>query len=88
MKTLSVTEAVSLIESTPLDSYIIVDFDETLILRNSTEEYLDSIQPRFIAAFLLYLISLFKPWIFLGKVLRIHISQDWIRVFFVTALFP
>ena len=82
------TEAVSLIESTPLDSYIIVDFDETLILRNSTEEYLDSIQPRFIAAFLLYLISLFKPWIFLGKVLRIHISQDWIRVFFVTALFP
>ena len=44
--------AKSIAQASP-DTSVIVDFDETLFLLNSSAEYLNSLQPRFIAAIIL-----------------------------------
>ncbi|NES83968.1 MAG: haloacid dehalogenase-like hydrolase [Moorea sp. SIO2B7] len=75
-------------ESAPNDTPIIVDFDETLFLRNSTEEYLNSLQPRAIGAILLALLSFVKPWNWLPRPIKGDVSRDWVRVVVATLFFP
>lgn len=70
------------------ENAVILDFDETLFLRNSTEEYLNSLQPRFLGALLLLILSLIKPWQWLPKPIRGDISRDWLRVLIATLFFP
>ncbi|MEE9404627.1 MAG: hypothetical protein V3V20_07025 [Algisphaera sp.] len=41
---------------------IIVDFDETLFLSNSTDHFLDHVRPRFLAAFILAVLAVLRPW--------------------------
>lgn len=41
---------------------VLVDLDETLYLRNSTEDFLDSAVPGLLALLLLRLLDLLKPW--------------------------
>ncbi|MEB3182453.1 MAG: haloacid dehalogenase-like hydrolase [Nostocaceae cyanobacterium] len=65
---------------------VIVDFDETLLLRNSTEEYLNSLQPRAIAVVLLLVLEKLKPWSWLPGI-RAE-ARDWLRVVLATLLFP
>lgn len=77
-----------LIETAPADTPIIVDFDETLFLRNSTEEYLNSLQPRILGALLLSLLNYLKPWNWLLAPIRGYESRDWLRVVVATILFP
>jgi hypothetical protein len=67
---------------------IIVDFDGTLLLRNSTEAYLDAACPRQIAAFLLAFLDMTKPWRLLPGANRTWIYSDWIRMMTVTVLLP
>jgi len=68
---------------------VIIDFDETLFLHNSTEEYLNSLQPRFLGALLLFALSFLKPWNWLmPKPYRGEVSRDWFRVILATILFP
>ena len=68
---------------------IVIDFDETLFLRNSTEAYLDTIQPRPLGAILLFALKLVRPWRWLPKHLRAdELSKDWIFVLSATLLFP
>ncbi len=68
----------------PDDATLVVDFDETLWLRNSTEAYLASLRPRFLAAPLLWLLDILKPWRFLGG----EAAADWLRVLVATIVFP
>ena len=84
----SQNEVASSIQEVSLNESIIVDFDETLLLRNSTAEYLNSLQPRFLAAILLKVISLLKPWKFFVRGEAAAISRDWFLVFFSTILLP
>ncbi|AFZ04121.1 haloacid dehalogenase-like hydrolase [Calothrix sp. PCC 6303] len=84
----SATEVVSFFKNKSEKSLIILDFDETLLLRNSTEEYLNIIQPRPIAAILLIILDAVKPWRFLPKKIATETSRDWIRVLLVTIIFP
>jgi hypothetical protein len=44
------------------DGPILLDLDETLYLRNSTEDFIDSARPRLLALLLMRLLDLFKPW--------------------------
>ncbi len=81
-------EVVSFLRNNSEESLIILDFDETLLLRNSTEEYLNTIQPRAIAAILLIILDAVKPWKFLPKKIGGETSRDWIRVVLLTILFP
>lgn len=48
------------------DGPVIVDFDETLYLRNSTEDFLDSARPGWLAKIILKGLDVIKPWRFTG----------------------
>lgn len=74
-------------EATP-NTHVVVDFDETLLLRNSTEEYLDTLQPKAVGVFFLILLDYLKPWNWLPGKLRGEVSRDWLRVLLATILFP
>lgn len=67
---------------------IIVDFDETLWLRNSTEEYLDAVRPRNLAFLILAAVDIAKPWRFSASPIRERVYRDWLRVLIVSCLFP
>lgn len=84
----SVAETIELIETAPDNTPIILDFDETLFLRNSTEEYLNSLQPRIMGAFLLAILSFLKPWKWLPSSIAGAQSRDWVRVVMATLFFP
>jgi hypothetical protein len=62
---------------------IIVDFDETLCLRNSTEAWLGAARPGFVAACLLRCLDVLAPW----RLWR-GIERDALRVALVRRLFP
>ncbi|MBW8191459.1 haloacid dehalogenase-like hydrolase [Neiella marina] len=62
----SPSEVLHKVASRDDDCVALVDFDETLWLRNSTETFLASIQPSFIVAMLLQLLNVLKPWKWYG----------------------
>ena len=70
------------------DTPLIVDFDETLFLLNSSAEYLNSLRPRFIAAIILKVLSFLKPWRFLVKSSKDSEVRDWFLIFFMTLCLP
>ena len=80
--------AINLVENVPGGTPIIVDFDETLLLRNSTEEYLNSLQPRIIGKFVLTLLNFLKPWNWLPDAIKGDFSRDWMRVLIATIFLP
>lgn len=84
----SVSFARYLIENSREDTIIIIDLDETLFLRNSTEEYLNSVWPRPIGAVLLLAMDVIRPWNWLPISVRGEQSRDWMRVVLMTTLFP
>lgn len=63
---------------------VVVDLDETLYLRNSTEEFIGLAAPGIIAAYLLRLLDLASPWRFIGG----HKCRDNWRILLVLVLFP
>jgi hypothetical protein len=48
------------------DGLIIVDFDETLYLCNSTEDFLNAVMPAYVAALLLRVLDFLSPWRWTG----------------------
>ena len=77
------------IESATQDNPVIVDFDETLFLRNSTQAYLESIYTRPLGMLFLLVVKALKPWRFLPAPLnRKDVSRDWFLVMGATILFP
>jgi phosphoserine phosphatase len=71
----------------PAADLVVVDFDETLWLRNSTEEFLSSVRPRFLAAIVLQMLGMIKPWRLLQRGSPNH-YRDWIRVLAVMIVAP
>ena len=67
---------------------IIVDFDETLWLRNSTEAFLASARPSGMAAGLLRALAILRPWRLLGGRRKTPIYRDWLRVLVVSTAMP
>ncbi|MEC4814745.1 MAG: haloacid dehalogenase-like hydrolase [Scytonema sp. PMC 1069.18] len=82
------SEVLDFIKENPQESLMILDFDETLLLRNSTEEFLNTLQPRTIAAIILIILDVIKPWKLLPQKIGGETSRDWIRVLILTVLFP
>lgn len=80
--------AVDLIKQASDRTTVILDFDETLFLRNSTAEYLDSLRPRWLGFVVLKMISLIQPWSWLPKPFRGSKIRDWFLVFGATLLLP
>ena len=80
--------AVSAVESAA-EIPVILSFDETLFLRNSTEAYLDSIYPRPLGAAFLVALQALRPWrLFSGSFKSASVSRDWTLVVLATLLFP
>lgn len=75
-------QVLGIIRST--DRPIIVDLDETLFLKNSTEEFIALARPAFLAGILLKCLNLVRPWRWFGG----HSSRDTWRVMLVSILFP
>jgi glycosyltransferase involved in cell wall biosynthesis len=63
---------------------VLVDLDETLYLRNSTEDFIDCACPALVALLLLRLLDLFRPWRFSGGVQ----TRDVWRVRLISAVMP
>jgi phosphoserine phosphatase len=84
----SVEQTLDTLNNVTSNTPIIVDFDETLLNRNSTEEYLNSLQPRAIAVVLLLLLEKLKPWCWLPGLRKRPEARDWFRVVIATILFP
>jgi hypothetical protein len=63
---------------------VFVDLDETLYLRNSTEDFIDLARPGVIALLLLRLLEIIKPWRFTGGAS----TRDVWRVRLIWMLFP
>lgn len=66
----------------------VLDFDTTLFLRNSTEEYLDILKPQAFGAIFLLVLDQIKPWRWLPKTIGGVESRDWVRVVLATLFFP
>jgi haloacid dehalogenase-like hydrolase len=63
---------------------IYIDLDETLYLRNSTEDYIDSAQPGVVAIVLLQLLEFLRPWKWTGG----HPTRDCWRVWLIRTWLP
>lgn len=70
------------------DKLLIVDFDETLWLRNSTEVFLAHARPAPLAATILRGLDLLRPWRIVGGRQNARDYRDWMRVMAVTVLLP
>jgi hypothetical protein len=84
----SISECLDQLQKVTSASQVLVDFDETLLLRNSTEEYLGTLQPKIVGIYFLTLLDYLKPWNWFPGRLRGEVSRDWVRVASATMLFP
>ena len=65
------------------DGPLLIDLDETLYLRNSTEDFIDCARPALLALLLLRALDMIKPWRLTGR----DTSDNW-RVCAIAILFP
>jgi hypothetical protein len=63
---------------------VLVDFDETLYLRNSTEDFIDCARPGLLALLLLRALDVLKPWRLTGGI----DTRDTWRVCAISLFFP
>ena len=63
---------------------LLLDLDETLYLRNSTEDFIDTVRPRLLALLLLRLLDALRPWRWTGG----EATRDNWRVRLVVLCFP
>ena len=82
------SEALDAIANATENTSIIIDFDETLLLRNSTAEYINSLRPRLIGFVLVKFLDVIKPWVWLPHPYRDRKVRDWFLVVVPTILLP
>ena len=85
---LSKSQAIDAIANADKNTVIILDFDETLLLRNSTAEYLDNLRPRLIGFILITVLKLIGPWRWLPVPFKGDKTKDWFLVIMPTILLP
>lgn len=83
----SATAIAAIVNATP-DTPIILDFDETLLLRNSTAEYVNNLRPRLLGFFITMVIKIVRPWFWLPQPFRGKQTRDWFLVVIPTILLP
>ena len=81
-------KAVDAIANATKNNPIILDFDETLLLRNSTAEYINNLRPRLLGFIVIVLLKAIKPWVWLPQPFRGDKTKDWFLVIVPTILLP
>ena len=85
----SVDQVMTTVSDLTEERPLIVELDETLFLRNSTQEYLRSIYPSPLGAVFIAFFKLLKPWRwFAGRSGHNRAAQDRFLVMAATVLFP
>lgn len=74
--------------TSPDNEILILDFDHTLFLSNSTEEYLNSAKPKTLVALILALLDWFKVWNFFPGENKRTVYRNAIHVICISILFP
>ncbi|MBE9044112.1 hypothetical protein IQ255_06790 [Pleurocapsales cyanobacterium LEGE 10410] len=80
--------ALDAIANTSENVSIILDFDETLLLRNSTAEYINSLRPRLVGFILVRFLKVIQPWNWLPQPFNGYKVRDWFLVTVPTVLLP
>jgi hypothetical protein len=80
--------AISAIANATKKTPVILDFDETLILRNSTAEYINSLRPRLIGFILIMFLKIIRPWYWLPGSFKGVQTKDWYLVTIPSILLP
>lgn len=80
--------AIAVIANATKNNPIILDFDETLLLRNSTAEYINSFRPRLLGLLIVICLKIIRPWSWLPKPFRGDKTRDWFLVTIPTILLP
>lgn len=70
------------------DDSLIVDFDETLLLANSTTLFVQNARPRILALAWCAFLDALEPWRWLPGPNRRHVYRDWLRVVSLSVLLP
>ena len=83
-----VSQPLELIKQADKNTPIVLDFDETLLLRNSTAEYINSLRPRWLGFVLIAFLRAIKPWTWLPKPWRGNNIRDWFLVVIPTIILP
>jgi hypothetical protein len=78
------TSAEALLAAREYAGPLLVDLDETLYLRNSTEDYIDTARPAPLALLFLRVLDVIKPWRWNGG----DAARDVWRVWLISILFP
>lgn len=77
-------QALAAVAGADANTDLLLDLDETLYLRNSTEDFLDCAAPGLLALLLLRLLDVLKPWRRTGG----EASRDWWRLRCVRLFLP
>lgn len=80
--------AIAAIANATKNTPVILDFDETLYLRNSTAAYINSLRPRLVGFGLIILLKIIRPWVWLPRPFGGSKTRDWYLVTIPTILLP
>ncbi len=80
--------AIAAIANATNNTPVILDFDETLYLRNSTAAYINSLRPRLVGFGLIILLKIIRPWVWLPRPFGGSKTRDWYLVTIPTILLP
>ena len=81
-------ELVAALAKLPDSALVVVDFDVTLFLQNSTELYIATMRPRIVAILVGKLLDMAQPWRLLARQRAAWLYRDWMRVMLMTMLLP
>lgn len=81
-------QAVAVLRDLGDDRILVVDFDETLFLRNSTHEFIRMAKPYLLGVLLYWLLELLRPWRWFAKERDALLTRDWFHVMAVSVFFP
>jgi len=80
--------ALSRIENLRKDQPIVVDFDETFFLRNSSQDFIRMVRPYVFGALLYKFLEIIRPWAWFDKGEVQVLTRDWFHVMSVILVFP
>ncbi|TKB48188.1 hypothetical protein FCL40_13760 [Ferrimonas sediminicola] len=80
-------ELATRLSACPEEALLLVDFDDTLWLANSTEQFIACVRPALLVSMVLQLLDLLQPWRWFTRGGHRH-SRDLLRIRVVLLLFP
>ena len=86
--TIGKAEAISKMRSLREDQLLVVDFDQTFFLRNSSTDFIRMAKPYVFGALLYKFIELLRPWAWFAGGKDTRVTRDWFHIWAITIFFP